>query len=208
MQPDQPAPNTPQGQYDFIFNNNTPVKPASKLGLPGGDSKLKRIIVVAVGVIFLFIIGSILLSLLSSGSKGYNEKVVGLVQEQTEIIRVAELARKSNTVRDSNTLNLATNASVSMTSSKKELVAILAKNKRVVKDKELKAKANSKTDLTLETASKNNTFDAVFNELFNKMLIKYQTNVKEVYNETKNKANKKALESSYNGIVTLLPKKS
>lgn len=195
-----PAPD-PHDPYAFIMNAGQPA-PKSKLplSLPKGNSTFQRVLIGAGGFFVLLIIGLIVLSLFSGN--GNNDKLLTLAQEQTEIIRVADLARNERTIRDSTTKNLASSASLSVGSSRQKVLSLLSGKK--VNDKTLSLKKSAKTDTELTTAATNNQYDEVFTQILTDELKTYQTNVKQLYTNSKNTEEKAILEEAYNGTVILL----
>lgn len=199
-QQQQPAPNP----YGFIMDDPVQKKPAGPLKIFNGNSQKARIALVAGGFLFLLIIGWVLLSLLSAGNGAQNEKLLSLAQQQTEIIRVSNLAENSRSIRSTATRNLAVNGSAVMVSSKKDVVALLAKNKMKVKDKQLAGASDSKIDAKLAAATNNNTFDQTFVEIYKGLLQKYQRSVKDAFDSSKSATEKATLQTSYTSVGILL----
>lgn len=141
-----------------------------------------------------------LLSLVSGGGNG--SQLLSLAQEQTEIIRVADLAANERAVRSSITQNLAANTSLSVSSSKIQTLALISGKKP--NEKTLALKKNSKTDALLTSAAANNQYDKVFTDTLTTKLKDYQAELKRLYTNTSNPKEKATLESAYNGTVILL----
>ena len=200
----QPTPQPEQNPYGFIMDDKPPKKSGSLFKLPGGGSKKTRIILLISGVFLLLIVGWMLISLISSGNKAQNEKLIGLAQGQTEIIRVAKIGSNSQSVRQTETRNLAVNTSVVIETNKNAITALLAANKKKVKEKQLNATANKKIDAELEVATSNNTFDDTFNTILKGLLSEHQKQIKDAYDSSSSKSEKETLQASYNTVTVLL----
>ncbi len=206
-------PNIPQAPHDsnpgvdsndpyaFIMNAGQPA-PKSKLPLPlpKGNSTFQRVLIAAGEFFVLLILGLIVLSLFSGN--GNKDKLLSLAQEQTEIIRVADLAKSERTIRSTTTSNLASSTSLSVGSSRQKVLKLLSGKK--VNEKSLALTKNAKTDTELTTAATNNQYDEVFTQILTDELKTYQSNVKQLYTSSKNSKEKAVLEEAYNGTVILL----
>lgn len=189
-----------QNPYDFILNTNEQPKP--KLFNTGG-SKKNRIILIA-GLFSLVFIAFILISsFLGGADKNLQTKLLTIAQEQTEIIRVADLSKNEKTVRDQNTLVFAYNTSISLNTSSQQVTKILSKNKKV-DQKQLALKKDTKTDELLKNAALNNTYDETFKDILKKQLTTYQTNLKDAYSSAKDPADKAVLKNAYDTATILL----
>ncbi len=181
------------------MNHNTP-QPTSRLGLPKGNSTLQRVLIFGGGLFLLIIVGLVAMSLFSGG--GSSTQLLGIAQEQTEIIRIADLANSERTVRSTTTKNLAASTSITVGTSRSQTLALIGG--KTPDSKILGSKKSSKTDAALAEAASNNQYDAVFTETLTTKLKAYQTNVKALYTTSKSKKEKAVLESAFNGTVILL----
>ena len=136
------------------------------------------------------------MSFLSSGDNNAKAQLLTVAQEQTEIIRVADLAKTERAVRDQNTLNLAANTSIAMSTSKQKVVAILKKKDKKINEKQLILKKNDKTDSTLKNAAQNNTYDQVYTEILLGELKNYRKDLIETYKANTNKTDKQTLKEA------------
>ncbi len=137
-------------------------KKKKKTILPRTDSTKQRIIFVGLGVVVLFIIVSVVVSLLNSAS---NQNVVDLqsvAKQQTEIIRVANIG--ASKAKDSKTSNFALTTSLSLASSQTNTLEALKKAGRKMSPKDLNAGKNTDTDSLLTKAEQANSFDETFIE--------------------------------------------
>lgn len=140
------------------------------------------------------------MSLFSGGGSG--DKLLALAQEQTEIVRVADLASSERAVRSATTSNLAASTSIAVSSAKARTVALIPG--KSPGEKTLKLTHSSKTDTLLAEAASNNQYDDVFTKTLTGQLKTYQANVKKLFASSKNKKEKAVLESAYNDTLVLL----
>jgi hypothetical protein len=199
-QPPQHNPGDPNDPYAFIMNNGVP-QPTGKFNLPKGNSTLQRALIFGGGFLLLIIVGSMALSVLSGGN-GHNEQLLTLAQEQTEIVRIADLAQNERAVRSSTTQNLASSTSLSVNTSKLQTLALIKGKKPG--EKTLGLKHSSKTDSLLTDAASNNEYDQVFTDTLTTKLKAYQGDIKKLYAGNKSQKEKAVLETAYNGTVILL----
>jgi hypothetical protein len=164
MPPQQP------NQYEFIMGNTA--KPGK--GLPLGNNKLARALVVVVIVIIVGIIAAVANSFLTKDSQAQTQRLLEIAQTQSELIRVSSIAK--NKARDLDTRNFALNTQLTVQTSQQQVIKAL--NGRGVKskglNKQLGAKKNPKTDAALDEATKNNRFDATYIAILNKQIADYQ----------------------------------
>lgn len=195
-------PPSQQNQYDFIMNGN----PKPSRGPLFGNNLVARIAIIAVGLIVLVIIGAVVNSFLNKGSEAQTQRLIEVVQTQSEIIRVSALAKDKS--RDINTVNFALNTRMSVQSSQQEIKKSLAGrgvNEKSI-SKQLAAGKNPKTDAALDEATKNSRFDETFITILNKQLADYQTLLKAAYDGGK-PSERTALNASFENAA-LLAKKS
>lgn len=190
-----------QNQYDFI--TNSPKQPRRQINF--GKSPRQRIVIVAVGVVFLIIAATMLNSFLNRGSKAHAERLTEVVQAQNEIIRVSALAVKD--AKSDKTKNYALNTKVSVQSSQNDVKALLAKRGIKAKGltKKLAASKNTKNDQTLKDGGLNNRYDETYTALTNKQLADYQKLVTAAY-ASSNPAEKTALTISFQNAGKLAVK--
>lgn len=205
--PGQPSGPLPQGPppdpndpYAFIMNHGAQ-QPQKRMGLPRGNSTLQRVLIIAGGFLAILVVGLFAMSLFR-GSGNRNAELLNLAQEQTEIIRIANLASSERAVRSTATQNLAANTSITVSTSKAQTLALISGNKPG--EKTLALKKSTKTDTLLSEAAANNQYDSVFTETMTAKLKTYQADIKKLYTGNKSKKEKAVLESAYNGTVILL----
>lgn len=209
MQPNQtyspdPAPQPPeQNPYDFIMNSGEPPK-KSPLGLPSGNSTLQRILLVGGGLVVLIVVGVLLMSVLTAGSKSNSEQLLTLAKTQTELVRIADLAAKEPSVRNESTRILAVNTSVSVNSTKQKVIGMITKSGKKADPKQLALSKNAKTDATLASALQNNQYDEVVTQELITELKNYRLQLKTSYDAVSSKQDKQVLSDAFKGTSLLL----
>ncbi len=186
--------------YDFIMSPEGAQKPGNVFG--AGSSKKSRIIIVAIGIallIVLFMVGSYFLT---RASKQTTARMVEVVQEQAEIIRVADIGVQK--ARTSATKDFAVNVRLSVETSQKEILTLLRKRGHKLNIQVLGKKENTKTDQALNDAFLTNRFDDTFSETIRGQLITYRKHLQETYNGSTNKIEKGALAKNFKDVSTLL----
>lgn len=183
--------------YEFIFAGNEQPKP----GLFSGGGMMKRVLLVVGGLVVLAVIAAIAVSLLAPKDASL-EKLTTVVQEQQEIVRVADLADKSAASTDLK--NLAVNTSLSVGSDKKSLQTYLTTRKVKLTDEILAAKQDSKTDTLLTNAKATNTFDHTAAQTLQSLLVTYRSDLNTTYQEVKGKNARAELKNSYDTAELLI----
>lgn len=205
MQPDQ-TPQNPQAPqqnpYDFFMKPGTPEPVKSKLPIPLGGKGLKGKIMLAVGAGLVLLIITFLAATLLGGSKGPSDKLQEVVQEQTELIRVTDLAKTS--ARSTKTQVFATNVGLSLTTAKLQILPVAKKSGAKTDVKNLSGKQSSSTDKALKAATENNQFDELFTKTVTDQLTTYKKSLNEAYQATSNKKDKQTIKNAYDGAVLLL----
>lgn len=184
--------------YDFIMNPGA--KPKGGL-FKGGDKKQRLLITVIAGGIGLVVV-FIVLNLLFGGSGGSTDRLNGLVQQQTELIRVASLGEQDAT--DDTAKNLAITVELSLTSAKSQTTTTLSKVGGKLNTKLVGAKKDSATDEALAAAKKANRFDDVFVATMKEELTDYQAELKDFFNSTSSNTEKTLLQQLYKDAGVLI----
>ena len=205
MQPEQPyyqpTPAGPEntGQYDFILSH-PPQKPAGFRR--GGNTK--TILAVAVGALVLIGLIWLILSLAFSGRGNSIAPLVGIAQQQTELVRVSKAATATQQLRTQDAQNFAATAELSLTTDQQAIVSLLAKSGQKPKTKVLALKQNAKTDAALDAAKANGTYDTTFLSLMQTQLQAYQATLQQTYGSATNKTEKQTLTKAYKNAQLLL----
>lgn len=214
MNTSNPAPAPPpfpippaneSNQYDFITKSAT--KPRRGIGsMLSGNSTTQRIIFAVGGLLILLIIGIMLMSYLGKSSKGDTEALIGLAQQQTELVRVAAVGVEKGT--SPATKYLASTAQLSIESSRQEIITLLKKGGHKVGEKTLVSKKNAETDNQLDDAAQNNTFDAAFTKILNEELTSYSSSLQKTYNSTQSDSERQVLKNAFNSAQILIGDKA
>jgi hypothetical protein len=159
-------------------------------------------VVIAIGGLFaLIIIAAVGMSLISSGGKEKTAQLLAVVQEQTEIIRIATVATQHTTGVQGQ--NLSQNVEATLTSDNTALLTYLAKNGQKPTSKELAAKRSTTTDTTLSNAQENNTYDNAFKDVIQTELNDYVIALNKAYKTNPGPKGKALLLQQYNSAVLL-----
>lgn len=192
MQPNQPE----RPDYNFIFNS-----PQPKRSLIAGGSLKQRLLIVGAGSLILVMLLLIGWSLLFGNTTSNTERLVGIAAQQKELVRIAATGLES--ASSAETRNFASTVSLSMASAQTETNALLSKQGRKVKEKELMVAGSAQTDEALTKAAQINQFDETFNNIIRTSLEKYQRDVKTAFDNSNSRSEKAALEKLYNSASTL-----
>lgn len=195
MQPQ--TPNSLPGGYDFL---QTPAP--QKSGFLTGNSKRKRMLIVGIGVLLLVIIASVMISVFQNANKPNTEQLLVVLQDQQEIIRIAEIG--SSKAKGSDTLNYSTTVLQTVRSDQKSLQEALGKNFKV-SSKILAAKQSKKTDEQLTAAEQTNRLDETVKEILEKHIKTYRTNLRAAYDGSSSKKTRDVLQAAFNNTGHFLP---
>lgn len=165
--PQQPDQQTP-GKYDFFM---APQKPQKSGLLGGGGLSGAKLYLVAAGIVGVLAVIGIIVAAAIGGQK-QPSPLLGIVQTQQELIRVAALGSKST--KSTNLQNFAVTARVSLASEQQAALAQLKKQGISPKTKTLEATKNAKTDQALSAALAANTYDTTFASTMETELDDYQ----------------------------------
>lgn len=191
----------PNDPYEFILNPQKPARPP--LIDLSGASMFKRLILVFSGLFLLIVITVFGMSFLNKSAKEHNEQIFGIIQTQSEIIRVAGAAQQKIYSKD--LLNQTINTKLSINSSKSELSSALAESGYKINTKKLLASQNPDNDALLEQGEQNGTFDQTYQKLLESQLTEYQAQLQAAY-ETATPSEQAAIQSSFEQVNLLLGK--
>lgn len=198
--PTAPAPAAqPNGTnpYEFIFSE----KHQPKQGVFEGASMTKRIMVIVGGLIVLVVLAAILVSVFVPKDTSL-EKLTSIMQEQEEIVRVADLSSASATSVD--VKNLAANVSLSVGTNATSLQTYLTAHKVKITKVLLATKQDSKTDTLLTNAKSTNTFDHTAAQTLQSLLVTYRADLNTTYRDVKGTNARKELLNSYKNADILI----
>lgn len=154
--------------YEFIMNPQKPKKPPL---LIGGNLLLQRVLLVVGGLVTLAVLGVIISSVLTAGSKEKTAGLLAVAQNQTELIRIATDGTQHTTTLPGQ--GLAQNVLASITSDNAALLSYMSKNGVKASSKELALKHDKTTDHSLASAVENSTYDSVFKDIMRSELDAY-----------------------------------
>jgi len=195
-------PVSSNGQSPIVMMPGAPSSP----GLPSFKTNKRQYLFLGLGAIILIMLLFIIIALITSSGKSTTQTLIGIAEEQTELVRVSAVGVKN--ARSADAKNLAVTTSLALQSSQQDTVAFLKKQGHKLSSKQLALKHSTQTDTTLNNAQLNNAFDDAFLQVMQSSLKTYQTDVKQAYDASQNKAEKAILASSYNGINTILSAQS
>lgn len=200
--PIQPQPTTQQpaiehSPYEFILNPQKPAKPIAPL-VP--TSLPKRILLFAGVALVLIILFSVISSLLKSSPS--TAPLLAVLQEQTEIIRIATAGETAATTEP--TKSLAYAVQLSVTSQNVQLNRYLSTNKIKMNQQLLAAKRSTTDDKQLMAAQQNGTYDQSLTGVIQKDLGDYQQALHAAYVAKPGPKGERLLSSQYDAAQLLL----
>lgn len=188
MQADQ-TPISPPGGFDFIAGSPK----------PGGSSKKQRIITVSVGGAVLAILLFVGFTLFQNANRPKSELLIVVLQDQQEVIRVAELG--SDKAKGVEALNYSSTVLATIKSDQRTLLKLVGK----VDSKTINGKQNSQTDKLLTEAEQTNRFDEVMLEKLRTMMGQYRKDIVAAYEGNEGKKTRAALKQSVDNSKKLAP---
>lgn len=193
------TPHLPSPQdYEFILNAQKPNRHSYRSS--GGGKKFWFLMIGL--VVVLAIIGLVAIFGRSSGGSDYS-LLTKTAQDQTEIVRVANLVIAQNGISQS-TDNLATNVALTVNSDLTQLKQYLSKNHHGLSDKQLTAGKNSQTDTALGAANTSGNLDSTYNQTLKDQLNTYQTDLRNAYKATTGPNGQKVLSNAYDNVQLLI----
>jgi hypothetical protein len=192
--PQAPPPFQPQrhNPYDFI---NNPQAPSKKSLLPGGNSRMARLIVVGAGAVILIIVASIVNMLLNRPAANLRKDFVSALSQQSELIRISEIGMKDSEGDKAKDIAITTN--LVLTSDYNTLLALAKSSKVNVTKEDLVRSKNTKTDDELAQAKQIGQFDQVFIETIQTQLIAYQGTLKSVFDASTKDSSKQLISTMF-----------
>lgn len=183
--------------YDFILNPNANQK---KPAVASANGPMRLLL--GIGIIggVLLIAGLVLTQFLPKGTSG--ESLLGLIQQQQEIIRVstqAQQAAQSETIK-----GFAYTVNLSVSTSQQQLQGYVTKAGTKIDPKQLSLKQDATTDKLLENAKATSTYDSAVKKVLSALLQDYLGQLKETYKQTSNANLKKILDANFSAGKTLI----
>ncbi len=183
--------------YDFILNPNANQKKPATVRAKGPMELL-----LGIGLIggILLIAGLVLTQFLPKGTSG--ESLLGLIQQQQEIIRVSTQAQQ--TAQSETIKGFAYTVNLSVSTSQQQLQGYATKAGTKIDPKQLSLKQDAATDKLLENAKATSTYDRTVKKVLSTLLQDYLDQLKETYKQTSNANLKKILDANFNAGKTLI----
>lgn len=195
--PIEAAQAKPEHPYSFIMDADKKPKTATA----GADSMIKRIGLVAGGLLVLVILFSVFRGIVSPGPDFSG--VITTAEQQQEMIHILASAIQQPSLTTQN-MNFALTAKLSLGSSEGKLVSYLKKNGTTIDTKSLNSKISATIDSQLTAAAANNSYNQTFQTLLQSQLGAYMQGLKKAYQEDKGKVGRQLLTSDYNQAQLLL----
>lgn len=184
--------------YEFILNPEQPKK-SKKVGM--GDSFIRTIIFVVLGVVAFFIIAAIVINALAP-KKLSDKDLIGLAQTQAEMIRISNQAASQATRQT--TRNLATTVQYTMSTQQKQVLEILGGMGVEVAQKELALKQDATTDQRFATAKATSTYDQTYTDIIQTQLTGYATTLKSLTEIASSKKDRDRMSDYYQQTQLLI----
>lgn len=198
MQSQQPGRITgDHDPYDFITNP----KAAPKKPVFSGAAGPKKILLIIGGLTIAVLILSVLAAAFGSGS-GSKETYTTMLQQQAEIIRIADIGIKS--AKDAPAQNLAITTKQTMESQTVAITAVASSAGFKIDKKQIAAGKNAETDEKLKNAEQINKFDEEFIVILKASLTDYQKTLKTIYDSSESKSSKETLDQNYTYVQSLI----
>lgn len=199
MNPEQPAPPAPGGNYDFIMSPPKPPKPKVVSSISGNKFVMK-IVFIAGGAVLVIAVAAILVNVIFGNKNNYAD-IISITQSEQEIIR---LSIEGNAADAQTINNAAVNTELTMKTQQQAWLAFLQKHGQKVAPETLLAKKNLKTDKALSAAKQTSTFDSAYKTLLRKDLAAYAAELRTAYNGATNTQERAMLNTYYQQTNLLL----
>lgn len=197
--PEPTRPFSPEQAYDFI---DEPLQQDSRAPLlPSNSSMPMRIAIFGGGLVVLLILFVVVKGFFGGGSS--LTSIVTVAQDQQALIHLTDNALKQSDLSDSNE-NFSATASLSLASSRSDLVNYMAKNGKKIDVKVLNLKISKTTDTQLVSAASAATYNETYKGIMQKKINSYMNNLKLAYTETTGPKGQALLYSQYEQAKLLL----
>jgi len=202
-QPVQQAnPNALPAEHPYSFIVNEMPKRSTDSVNSGRDSSLiKRIGVVAGGLVLLIVLFSVFKNLVLPGPN--LSGVVATFQRQQAILHVTSEALQQTSLSADNK-NFAVTAQLSLTSSAHSIGGYLTENGEKLTPQIINAKISSDIDSQLTAAASNNQYNSTFSQVMQTLLTGYMNGLKTAIAEDKGAKGQQLLRDDYSQAQLLL----
>jgi len=192
-----PASSYPTG-YDFIMNPN---QPAPQSRLPGGNSRLMRIVFASAGLLVLLIAFAVVKNLVAP--KANLTPFISLAQQQQALIHILDSTDNQPGLTVTNQNFIAT-ASLSLGTSQSQLLSYLNQNHTKLPVKQLNLKVSSTIDQQLKDAAAATTYNNTFKDIMQAKLTSYTTDLQRSSRQATGPKGRQLLKSDYQQAQLLL----
>lgn len=158
-------------------------------------------LIIGLGVFTLVVLLFVVIFSIFGSKDSSTESLVKITQQQNEIIRIASAG--TTKAGGEKAKKLAVVTSMTIKSDQNSLINYLAKQKRKIKDKELKLLTDKKTDQELTAASSNGRYDEVFTQIITEKLAEYQKSLETQYGSVGPKG-KEVIKQSNDNVTLIL----
>lgn len=141
-------------------------------------------------------------SILGGSKDSAGDVLLEVLQQQTEITRVAE--QGTIKARQAKTQTLASNIELSVTSAQQQILPLARKRGAKTDAKQLALKKNASTDKKLAAAEENGQFDSVFTQSMSEQLTAYKNSLNSAYTKVSSQKDKVVIKANYDGAALLL----
>ncbi len=192
-----PNPATGQNPYDFILNPDTTQKKPPR----SGGNKAMRLLIGLGGITVVLIVASMVaMQFFAKGTP--STSLIGLVQRQQELIRIAGLGERTS--QNEAIRGLAYNVELSIGTNQQQLMGFISKQGQEITKKELALKQDADTDKLLENARATSTYDSALQKVLSMQLQEYLSDLKTTYSKASSSQLKEILNASYTSGKLLL----
>ena len=197
---DYSQPEPPRGTYDFIVNPNSPQPKPGKASSLTQNPFFKTLGLIIGGALLVMVV-IILISNLFLKDKTNLADPVGLVQDQTELIRLNDQITK---IKTQDVRNASITTQLSMTTQRQEWLDFLKKHKRKVPPAELKLKKSAAVDQQLKLALETSTFDSTLSQVIREQLEEYSRSLADAHDRAISNSEKAMINKHYDQTQLLL----
>lgn len=175
-------------------------KPPLNNGISQNPFVMKLLLIVG-GVLILMGAGAFLINTFYGDKTNLND-VLGIVQEEQEILRISEKLTENTAAA---TKNATASTKGAVTSQQQEWLVYLAQHgRKKIPAKELSLKQNTSTDKRLSQAQATSTFDITYRQVMRAQLEGYAASLKSLHAKSSSKKEKALLAEDYNEVQLLL----
>ena len=199
--PSQPTYSAPDSNLDYSFITNPSSTKPKRFNLNGSSMKIKILVIIG-GVIILWILFSVISSLLANPI--YNTAdFTSVLQNQAELIHIFSV--DTSTTQELSSLTptnqgLVNSALLVFTSDQNRTLAYLKSNGTVINPILLTQGINPSYDTELTNSLQTNEFNQVFDQIVKAQLNQYAKILNQTYTSTKGPKGKAMLRSEYSNV--------